>query len=408
MSGITGSQGKNSHEEQTCWSRPHEVGRVQRVADSEHSRGRSAARSRFCRHRASASLTLPQAIESTGSAHSPCIRSLAKATGRQEVLVRLSSVGRRRRRLGYARRDSHRTGGVHRSRSRAAPATEVVGSVQLVLNAVVPRCRRGGSARDRARTVGHAHRGHRQLRAAICRRPCRTSARRRRIRSARAVTASVVAVIDSGIDYTHRNLGGPGTQAAYEAAWAPIPAPPAGDSGARARQRVISSSTIRARQPTTDCSRAPRSIGGCDFVGEVAGRTPLSRQIPIRFRAPDATTFGGHGTHVADIIGGVGRRRAGRQALRSESLLRAATSCSGVALIQAWSTRSIRTATATPPTTSTSSTCRSVRCMDSRSTTICRRGRCRDGDRRADGRFRRQQRRQAVHHRFAGRAPRRR
>jgi subtilisin family serine protease len=32
-----------------------------------------------------------------------------------------------------------------------------------------------------------------------------------------------VAVIDSGVDYTHAALSGPGTQAAYEAAWAPIP-----------------------------------------------------------------------------------------------------------------------------------------------------------------------------------------
>ena len=39
-----GSQGIHSHEEQTCWSRPHEVGRVQRVAVCEHARGGSATR----------------------------------------------------------------------------------------------------------------------------------------------------------------------------------------------------------------------------------------------------------------------------------------------------------------------------------------------------------------------------
>ena len=33
-----------------------------------------------------------------------------------------------------------------------------------------------------------------------------------------------VAVIDSGIDYTHKNLGGQGKKKSYEAAWAPLPA----------------------------------------------------------------------------------------------------------------------------------------------------------------------------------------
>ena len=36
----------------------------------------------------------------------------------------------------------------------------------------------------------------------------------------------IVAVLDSGIDYTHRNLGGPGTTAAYAAAYGAAPGDP--------------------------------------------------------------------------------------------------------------------------------------------------------------------------------------
>ncbi len=44
--------------------------------------------------------------------------------------------------------------------------------------------------------------------------------------SGRDGTGVTVAVLDSGIDYTHRNLGGPGTTAAYAAAYGASPADP--------------------------------------------------------------------------------------------------------------------------------------------------------------------------------------
>jgi subtilisin family serine protease len=47
-----------------------------------------------------------------------------------------------------------------------------------------------------------------------------------------------VAVLDSGIDYTHAEFGGPGTAAAYEAAYG-------------------TSMPTRATRPSTDCSRPP-------------------------------------------------------------------------------------------------------------------------------------------------------
>nr|PZN78395.1 MAG: peptidase S8 [Pseudomonadota bacterium] len=87
-----------------------------------------------------------------------------------------------------------------------------------------------------------------------------------------------IAVLDSGIDYTHRNLGGPGTVEAYEAAYGTDPSDP--------RNR-----TLDGLFPTA------KVIGGWDFVGEEWPNGPLAED-------PDPIDFGGHGTHVADIIAG--------------------------------------------------------------------------------------------------------
>jgi subtilisin family serine protease len=117
-----------------------------------------------------------------------------------------------------------------------------------------------------------------------------------------------VAVLDSGIDYTHRNLGGPGTPEAYaEAQSYPNPHFP-----------------------------SLKVVGGYDFVGPTWPNTDLIEDPnPI-----DAGSGGGHGTHVADIIGGRsadGQHKGvapGAKLYAVKVCSSVATSCSGVALLK--------------------------------------------------------------------------
>lgn len=132
-----------------------------------------------------------------------------------------------------------------------------------------------------------------------------------------------VAVLDSGIDYTHRNLGGPGTAAAYTAAF--------GTSLTDARNRTITSTT---GFPTT------KVIGGFDFVGEQWPNGPLvSDPNPIGCGGVGGCD-GTHGTHVADIIAGASTDGTHKGVAPGASLYAVkvcssvSTACSGVALLQ--------------------------------------------------------------------------
>jgi minor extracellular serine protease Vpr len=123
-----------------------------------------------------------------------------------------------------------------------------------------------------------------------------------------------VAVLDSGIDYTHRNLGGAGTAAAYAAAYGAGPTDP-------------KNTTLDGLFPTS------KVVGGYDFVGE---------SWPTGPETPDADPIDhqGHGTHVADIIAGRSADGAHKGMAPDASLYAVkvcsavASACSGVALLQ--------------------------------------------------------------------------
>ncbi|QKJ20189.1 S8 family serine peptidase [Microbacterium hominis] len=91
-----------------------------------------------------------------------------------------------------------------------------------------------------------------------------------------------VAIIDTGIDYTHANFGGPGTVEAYDAAHA---------------------AETEAADPALFGPNAPRVKGGWDFVGDAYDAND-DNAVPM----PDSNPLDcqGHGSHVAGTTGGTG------------------------------------------------------------------------------------------------------
>lgn len=146
-----------------------------------------------------------------------------------------------------------------------------------------------------------------------------------------------VAVLDSGIDYTHAFFGGPGTAAAYTEAYG--------------------TTTSDPRTTTTDgLFPTAKVIGGFDFVGEVwpmpdearCGKNPDGTPRACLIADPDpidcgpaaipAPCAGSHGSHVADIVGGNdgGSHKGvapGASLYAVKVCSAVATSCSGMAML---------------------------------------------------------------------------
>lgn len=119
-----------------------------------------------------------------------------------------------------------------------------------------------------------------------------------------------VAMLDTGIDYTHYNLGGSGNVADYNAAKAAA-------SGA----------------PPANLFPTSKVVGGYDFVGDTWPNGALAPD-------PNPLDLNGHGTHTADIVGGhsldgqhVGTA-PGTQLYAVKVCSSVSSSCSGVATLQ--------------------------------------------------------------------------
>ncbi len=130
-----------------------------------------------------------------------------------------------------------------------------------------------------------------------------------------------VAVIDSGVDYTHYNLGGAGTAAAYAAAYG--------------------ASTSDPKNTTRDgLFPTAKVVDGYDFVGDVWPNCPPN-VVDCRTEDDDPIDFQGHGTHVADIIAGHSADGLHKGVAPGASLVAikvcssVATSCNGISLLLA-------------------------------------------------------------------------
>jgi subtilisin family serine protease len=119
-----------------------------------------------------------------------------------------------------------------------------------------------------------------------------------------------VAMLDTGIDYTHYNLGGSGKVADYTAAAA-----------------VASGTPPHSLFPTA------KVIGGYDFVGDTWPNSPLAPD-------PNPIDLNGHGSHTSDIVGGHSLdglhygMAPGSQLYAVKVCSSVSSACSGVAILE--------------------------------------------------------------------------
>jgi subtilisin family serine protease len=116
-----------------------------------------------------------------------------------------------------------------------------------------------------------------------------------------------VAMLDTGVDYTHIELGGSGNIADYNAA-------------------------IAAADSTAPANLFPNSriVGGYDFVGETWNGTTVTTLSPD----PNPIDANGHGTLTADTMGGLSGMAPNTQIYSAKVCSAVSTACSGVAILE--------------------------------------------------------------------------
>jgi hypothetical protein len=115
-------------------------------------------------------------------------------------------------------------------------------------------------------------------------------------------TGIKIAILDSGIDYTHAEMGGPGTVDSYYAAYEDF----------TSRDGLFPTAKV---------------IEGYDFVGELWPNGPL---LPDN----DPIDLNGHGTAVADIAAGLNGVAPGASLYAVKVCSAIGSQCSGIAVIQ--------------------------------------------------------------------------
>ena len=105
-----------------------------------------------------------------------------------------------------------------------------------------------------------------------------------------------IAVVDSGVDYTHSDFGGPGTAEAYQKA-KDMPELPSADSGLIDRNKIAAGVDLVGDSYNASSTNTEQS-------------TPHPDNNPLDCR-PDGFGSGGHGTHVAGTAAGYGVNQDG-------------------------------------------------------------------------------------------------